>query len=743
MQKWAIRFFLIFLFLSLLTPFLIFKGLYFPYVTSKAFFLRICVELTLPFYLYLVIINKKLRPDLKNPLNFSVLTFLLLNIITAIFGVNIIRSLWGNFERMGGAFYLAHLVALYFYVLLLGQLGGSYLKRFLQAIVLVAVIITLNGFSGWLGGPMLANDFSLPARVSSTLGNPIFFASFLILPLCISVFLFLETESRLLKWFYGIAFALQLWGVYMSGTRGALVGLVVGLFAGGLLYVILVKNKRVRQWGWAGIGLFVAVTGLLFVYHSKLPGGSTMSRLFNLRDSNSQARLIQWGTAVKGFKDHPLLGVGPENYYVIANKYFNPQIYQYDASWFDKPHNYLLEILVTNGAFGFAVYASILISVLWGLYKAFKADLLSLGQFCALIAGFLAYIFQNLFVFDTVSASLTFYAFAGFAGYLYFESKQNVLPAPAVEPVKSPNRAIGIWSIAGFAASSVAVLYIIYTANALPMAVASYIRSGNSNANTDAVKAAESFAKARAVPDNFDQVDTAGRYTDFVVNLAQTNITAQEFDFALNQVSTAAAYQRSVAGEIGNDALSWYRLANLELINALAQKKSLDGFDETAINKALVLAPNRVELLQVLLQLRGYQKNWPGAVQVAESIAKLNPYNPQYQVQLATAYYKAGRMPEARNTMEGLVKSGYKFQNLRDFTWLIDDYWGRGEYQKAIPLLNRALNIDSQNLEYFVQLAEAYAKIGDVARARTMLETVVLNNPGLKPQIEPLLQTLK
>ncbi|MEK7161304.1 MAG: hypothetical protein AAB729_01285 [Patescibacteria group bacterium] len=100
--------------LSLTASWWVFKDLLFPYVTSKAFFFRICIELALPLYIYLLLENKQLRPNWKNPLHIAVMAFLVVNIISSFSGVDVIRSLWGNFERMGGAFYLGHLTLLYF-----------------------------------------------------------------------------------------------------------------------------------------------------------------------------------------------------------------------------------------------------------------------------------------------------------------------------------------------------------------------------------------------------------------------------------------------------------------------------------------------------------------------------------------------------------------------------------------------------------------------------------------------------
>ena len=144
MQKWFFRIFYFLVSLSLLAPLIIFKSLQYPYVDSQAFFLRILIELAFPFYVYLILQNTSLRPNLKKPLNIALLVFLLINIISAFHGVNPHRSLWGNFERMTSVYFLGHLTLLSFYIQLLGQAGFIYVKRMKIILVGVATFESLN-----------------------------------------------------------------------------------------------------------------------------------------------------------------------------------------------------------------------------------------------------------------------------------------------------------------------------------------------------------------------------------------------------------------------------------------------------------------------------------------------------------------------------------------------------------------------------------------------------------------------
>ena len=356
--------------LALLTPFMVFKDLLFPFVTSKAFYLRILVELALPFYLYLFLRYPQYRPSFKNPLTICILGFFLFNLIAGIFGVNPLRSIWGNFERMGGVFYLAHLCLLYFYVLMIGQINSRYLRLFLQFLVGIGVTLSLDGVMVQLThNHFLLNDPSYP-RVSGTFGNPIFIASFLVIPMFLAAFFAVSEEALWKKIMYWVFVLLQVWVILLSETRGAVVGLGIGIFVAAVLYVVLNPFQENQSLGrLRSFGVWSCCGSAVYVPCGSPARGDCLHRVFNLKDSNTEARLIQWGVALKGYKDHPILGVGPENYYFIANKYYNPAIYQYDPSWFDKPHNYLIEVLVDSGIFGFLAYLGLQVFSLWALWS--------------------------------------------------------------------------------------------------------------------------------------------------------------------------------------------------------------------------------------------------------------------------------------------------------------------------------------------------------------------------------------
>ncbi len=740
-QKWMMRIFALFVFLTLLTPFVVYKDLLFPFVTSKAFTLRIMVELAFPFYVFLVLSDKRLRPRLREPLNIAVLAFLAVNLVSALAGVNVTRSLWGNFERMGGVFYLGHLVALYFYMQLLGQAPGNWIKRFLQWLIAAAVLVTLNGISGKIGGPILVQDPSLPGRVSSTFGNPIFFPSFLIPVMFLSLYFAFQETVSWKRWAYGAAAVIQLYGVYISVTRGALVGLIAGIGIAAVAYIILTDRKAVKLYGGAAAAVLIIGVGLLFSFAGKLPEGSLPRRLFTLEDSNSSARLIQWRTALKGFPERPALGVGPENYYVIANQYFNPEMYKYDPSWFDKPHNYLLEILVTNGALGFAAYAGMIGFAIWGLYRSYKLELLSLNEATMLFCGLVAYEIQNLFVFDTVSASLSFYVLMGVIAYMIWEGRRD----PQAEKEGRRRQAAGAGSSLGWASFGVAgivMIYLVYVANVLPMRIAKDVNYGYAYSGADLEKSVSYFTDAINAPFNMDPAEVGGRYADFAARLPQNPLAQKDPQLAAQQIKTALDYERGVAEKLGNDPLAWNRVAVLDISQALLTQEPFDAA-EADLQKALDLVPQRVEILQTMLQLRVSQQNFAEAANVAERMTSINPYNPVYAWQLATVYNLASQTPQAVDLGNKLLEEGKKPADYKLFQWLISYDQEHGNYSQAAELSELAVQLSPQDINAYMQLAQAYASSGQKQQAIDAANKVAELDPDKAAEVQAFIQGLR
>jgi len=735
-KKFAIGAFSVFLFLTLLTPFWVFKDLLFPFVTSKAFYLRIAIELAFPFYVYLVLKYPQYRPSLKNPLTVSMLAFLVINLVAGMFGVNPLRSLWGNFERMGGVFYTAHLVLLYFFVLILGQISTRLLRGFLQALLAIGAIVSFDGLMVWVTkNHFLLNDPSYP-RVSGTFGNPIFIASFLIVPMFIAAFFaFGETTlwKRLWYWFLVL---LQLTVIFISGTRGAVVGLGIGIFLLAAAYVFLTPSKKIRLWGGGAVVIFAAALLLLFSFHNDLPKGTMLSRVFNLRDSNTEARLIQWGVALKGVRQKPILGYGPEDYYVVSNQFYNPEIFKYDPSWFDKPHNYLIEVLVTSGVFGFAAYAGILLFSVWAFWRAYKKGVLLLEEFCVLTCALIVYEIQNLFVFDTVAASMAFFAFCGLAAYLWHESRDEAAQPASKKAAAMP----GQFPLVVFGIASVVVIYSLYVFNIVGMEAGKAVNYGYAYGSVDPNQSEAYFQRAFNVPFNFDPIQSASKYAEFASALAGSN---QSPDLVKTELEHAIDAEKKAIGIVPNDPTAWQQLSNLYLNLSVVNKTAIpqEAFD--AAKTAMQLAPKRPEPQIALAQLQLYANDVSGARATLEDEVKNIPLNYNAKMQLALIYYFTNDKEKAVQLAESVLATGYIPRQAREVEWLGQYYMDKKDINNSIRIYSLAVQADPNNVNDYFALAQAYAMGGQKDKALQIARALLQTNPANAAQIQQFIDSLQ
>jgi O-antigen ligase len=738
-KKFIIFVFIGLVILTLLTPFWVFKDLLFPFVTSKAFYLRILVELALPFYLFLFLRYPQYRPSFKNPLTISIVAFFLFNLVSGIFGVNPLRSIWGNFERMGGVFYLGHLCLLYFYVLMIGQINARYLRLFLQMLLAIGVAVSLDGVMVRLThNNFLLNDPSYP-RVSGTFGNPIFIASFLVVPLFISAFFAVSADALWKKIIYWAFVLLQAWVIFLSETRGAVVGLGIGIFVAAVLYVILNPVKKIKIWGGAAVAVFVVVVGLLFALHSHLPQGGLLHRVFNLKDTNTEARLIQWGIALKGYKDAPILGVGPENYYFISNKYYNPVIYQYDPSWFDKPHNYLIEVLVTSGIFGFTAYLSVLAFSFWALWLALREKILLLSEFCLLVGGLITYQIQNLFVFDTVGASMAFFIYIGFMAYLLYEASGGA-SAAKTDKLKGLDP---LFCNVAFGLSIAIVLYVVYLANITGMQVAKDINYGYAYSTVNPQTAKNYFEAADNSPFDFDPIQFSSKYADFATSLASSPPQGTSNQFVSQNIQDAIDAQQEAINRVSNDPTAWQELANLYLTQSIFNKTALDPKAVLAAQTAMDLAPRRPEPQEIMARLDLSQNNLAGAETIYENITSEIPQDNQAKLQLALIYYYDNQQDKALQLAQQVLATGYMPTATIQISWMGALYDKENNFAAAVNIYQLDLKIDPSDLQDEWSLAQDEAKLGNKAQAIAIAQSLITSDPTDASHFRDFINSLK
>lgn len=399
----------------LVVPFIVADSMFFPYIVGKAFTFRIIVEIIFGLWLILIMKEQEFKPKWSWTLG-AVCLFIFILLIADINAVAPYKAFWSNYERMEGWITFAHLLA-YFLVL------GSMLNReklwlwFLRANVIAGSIMAVYS--------LIEGAKENVVRVAGPLGNPIYISVYFLFIFFFTLILLYKDvlSKKLLDWrawqkvfasvlfyVYIIVSALSLFVVYRT-SRGALLGVIGGIFVGAILIAIFEKEKKViRQLAVGGIITVMAVV-IIFISArntSLVRNNQTLARFAEISWSNvnGQARQLVWPMALKGFKEKPILGWGQEGFNYVFNKYYVPGMYGQEA-WFDRAHNAPLDFLVAGGILGLLSYLALFGSALYLLW--FRKNNLDITERAILTGLFSGYLFQAIFVFDNLVSYIMFF----------------------------------------------------------------------------------------------------------------------------------------------------------------------------------------------------------------------------------------------------------------------------------------------------------------------------------------------
>ena len=389
------------LFLIPTIVFTVTPSLFFPYITGKNFEFRFLVEIAFVLWLILLFLDKNYVPKFS-PSIIAVSIFIFIIFLADIFGVNPYKSFWSNFERMEGFVTIFHLFA---YLLMWISIfkKESLQIWFFRFSLAISFIVANYGLS--------QSVFSKVSRVDVFLGNPIYFAVYILFHIFIAGILFTRKEAtKNEKIILGALIAVEIPALYLTASRGAIIGFILGLFVVGLGVMFTSKRQSQRNiariiiYGiLALVALFVLLINTNFVKNSHV-----LNRFATISFTNGTvaARTYVWKTSISGVKEKPLLGWGQEGFNYVFNKYYDPRMYTQEQ-WFDRAHNVVFDWLIAGGILGFLAYLLVLFALLYSIYKTNKFTLIQKWIFVGLMV---AYGFTNLTVFDNITSYILIFS---------------------------------------------------------------------------------------------------------------------------------------------------------------------------------------------------------------------------------------------------------------------------------------------------------------------------------------------
>jgi O-antigen ligase len=438
---------------------IVMNSIFFPFIGGKDYFFRFAVELALicvllwwGFEAKSGDLKKRLAAMFKQPLVIATTVFTIAFELACLFAYDMHAAFWSNFERGEGGFQMLHYY-LFFLLLVFLFSEEKHWKNLFNFSLISAVLMIIYGLlgnysvSGFIGPYMGITaptgwwQTLISGRFQATLGNPAYVDPYLIFSMFYVGYLWTAAKiaGKSLKvwgWVYGVLLAVFLFAFLLGQTRGAFLGLGVGVLAL-LIYLIFTSAKKVRKWSALALGIFIILgIGLYAVrntnYVQNLPEGRLLQISFS--DTTAQTRFWVWGEAWKGFLERPVFGWGPENFTTVFDKFFNPSFYvpgQNSETWFDRAHSIYFDYLVETGIIGLLSYLAIFATFYWTLgKKIFKHHKASRDpqvevhhkaainmQHGLLLALPIAYLIQGVAIFDVFPMYLCLFTLFAFGAY--------------------------------------------------------------------------------------------------------------------------------------------------------------------------------------------------------------------------------------------------------------------------------------------------------------------------------------
>jgi len=705
-------------------------SLFFPFITGKGFYFRILVEVAFASWIILAFLDAKYRPKM-NALTVGVTVFALVALVADLLGVNPLRSIWSNYERMEGWLTIVHVWA--FFIVLTSLFGSfsdkdgearKYWYRWLHTSLFVSLIVAGYGLGQLFG---LFDIHQGSSRIDASLGNAIYMAVYMLFHSFLSAYFFFVEKakgisaSKVKLWLYGLYTLLTAFLLFETGTRGTILGLLGGVMIALFLYAILAKNETKKSRWIAGsiIGLIIIV-GIVFWLNRDsqfVKDNEVLNRLasISLNETKTQARGYVWPMALTGWTQRPILGWGQENFNYVFNANYNPLMWRHEQ-WFDRAHNIYLDWLINAGIVGLLAYLALYV---FALRKIWKSDL-SITERSLLTGLIVGYAIHNIFVFDNLASYFLFFATLGFISSFKLQGRTLELRSG-----REFNTEIIQYIVAPI--SLVVLVFCIYFFNMRAM-----------SANTQLIAALQSCGGPTPDVTLFEKVLTKN------VTMANQEIREHYLTCASNIIKNEQTPN------------------NMKEIFFQLAKKSIDD--------QIAFAPKDARMYV----LGGVFMNEVGMADQAQAYLEkahiLSPHKQSVAATLGISYVNGGKIKEGlelfKQTYEsdptheqmaqtyalGLVldgKEGEMKTIFKDRPEIVESiqiaqaYMQLKQYDKAITLIKKLITKDPKNVQMRITLAQAQFTAGMKSAAAETLKGIVKEYPEYEAQLGSTIKELE
>jgi putative inorganic carbon (HCO3(-)) transporter len=694
----------------------------FSFITGKNFAFRIIVELSAVLWLGLIYLKKEYRIG-NSQMTIFILLFTFITGLADMLGVNPYNSFWSNYERMEGYITVLHLT-LYFMIIKSILKTERDWKIYFNLIIIAGLFVSIFAFL-LPSASNISPDFGREyvSRVYSTIGNPPFLASYLLLVVFIGFFLFFITERKYFRFIYILPVTVYFIAIYFTASRGAVVAAFAGMIMCGLLSLY---SKTGMSWK-AKIQISVSVLLIMsliaivffmtFRSSDVLKSDKTLSRFSAIySDQSVKSRISTWRMAWNGIKERPLLGWGQENYSGI---YTVNTIPVFDNNVIvDRAHNIMIDWLVNAGLLGLLSYLAIFYSAFLVVWSTYRRKRIKKPVFIATFTALAVYFIQNMFTFDTINSYLIFFSILA-----YIDSVGEINAEKSLmENAETVQNNIIIKSLGLVLISMILLLPLVYHLHYKPSKVSKL-----------AVRITREFPRYKSFSVLLNDFNHALSYktfgsTDIRIRMLMASSQIRKHDLfafegasefiqrTIEELEKGLEYNRYNINYISSMIKFYYELARLE--------PSFVPKAEQLIKKIIDIYPGYEGLYYRLADVHLLNREYEEAFKIIDGLVDHDALNEKKQLRLAEVAVLTSREMTAERALEKVrelrinrdidIASGKKpVFSVNELYHLARKHVEIKNFDKALELYREIITISPPNAKYHFESAEIYWETGD------------------------------
>ncbi|MEA3344533.1 MAG: O-antigen ligase family protein, partial [Patescibacteria group bacterium] len=554
--------------------------------------------------------------------------------------------------------------------------------------------------------------------------------------------------------------------ILVTGSRAAYFGLFVGFFYFIFFYSTkLISHKRRIYFlllkVLIGILLISSAYGIYylnqqtenpeFIQNNKIL--KEISSRLSIRMALDDPRFSAWQVSLEAVKAKPILGYGPENFSIGFDKYYDPSLPYIDkawGSWWDRAHNFALDISVTAGIPALIIYLSLFAIIIYRL-NTIKSNKREIPESItnphpivihSIQATFIGYLSANFFSFDVYSTYLILFLLISYSLYIILSKTNKNIENENMQNIRRNYDRNNSLKLMLFFLLIGVFSWFVWSCNLKPLAInaeiskANYlIKKGKCEQGLDKM---DNLLSKKSYIDSYLRL----KYIDFLRECAGI-YPQNNYEYAKKGVEVLEENIKIRPKFTRN----WILLTGFTNVLVEKEKNPIDrteliGKTEQYIEKAMELSPKHQEVfteyIKSLLVRGDYQK----MKEKSEECISLNENMAGCYWYLALSEIFLGENEPAKEHLEIAREKRYAVDILTSLNQLKIAYSSTKNYEELVRIYEKLIKLNPKEPQHHASLAFVYKNLEEYEKARKEALIFLDLSPEAKAEVDLFLKTL-